>query len=146
MILAPGLALSTGTGQVEIPPGRRAVITNWLVKIAKGHFNKPASNPSCCNNHYYRRSLYMTIVGVVADDDELFRTGLRSIYSALDDIGEEGALQLAMRRGWRAIHYQNYSLLYLVMTMQVAYRQRSEEHTSELQSLMRIPLAVFCLQ
>src|SRR3546814_4664384 len=57
------------------------------------------------------------------DDDELFRTGLRSIYSALDDSGEEGALQLAMRRGWRAIHYQNYSLLYLVMTMQVAYRQ-----------------------
>src|SRR3546814_14732872 len=68
----------------------------------------------------------MTIVGVVADDDELFRTGLRSIYSALDDIGEEGALQLAMRRGWRATRYQNYSLLYLVMTMQVAYRQGYE--------------------
>src|SRR3546814_14218043 len=33
---------------------------------------------------------------------------------ALDDIGEEGALQLAMRRGWRAIHYQNYSLLYQI--------------------------------
>src|SRR3546814_3864958 len=28
-----------------------------------------------------------------------------------------------MRRGWRAIHYQNYSLLYLVTTMQIAYRQ-----------------------
>src|SRR3546814_249620 len=123
MIFAAALALSTVTGQVEIPPERRALISNWLVKIAKGHFNKPASNPSCCNNHYYRRSLYMTIVGVVADDDELFRTGLRSINSALDDIGEEGALQIAMRRGWRANHYQNYSLLYLVMTMQVAYRQ-----------------------
>src|SRR3546814_8348613 len=110
-----------------------------------------------------------------------------------------------MRRGWRAIHYQNYSLLYLVTTMQIAYRQgydlfrlekdgigfrdavafllrslrspyqidglppgeqdlpftndpqyfswmeiwlahRSEEHTSELQSLMRISSAVCCLK
>ena len=65
----------------------------------------------------------MTIVGVVADNDELFETGLRSVYSALDDITEEGALGLALNRGWRAIHYQNYSLLYLVMTMQVAYHQ-----------------------
>src|SRR3546814_13402711 len=65
----------------------------------------------------------MTIVGVVADDDVLFETGLRSVYSALDDLNENGALQLAMRRGWRAIHYQNYSLLYLVTTMQIAYRQ-----------------------
>src|SRR3546814_18919733 len=47
MIFASALALSTVTGQVEIPPERRALITNWLVKIAKGHFNKPASNPSC---------------------------------------------------------------------------------------------------
>src|SRR3546814_1010207 len=67
--------------------------------------------------------LYMTIVGVVADDDVLFETGLRSVYSALDDLNENGALQFAMRRGWRAIHYQNYSLLYLVTTMQIAYRQ-----------------------
>src|SRR3546814_10349617 len=28
----------------------------------------------------------------------------------------------------------------------VTYTQRSEEHTSELQSLMRIPYAVFCLK
>src|SRR3546814_9402856 len=31
-------------------------------------------------------------------------------------------------------------------SMQLADRQRSEEHTSELQSLMRISYAVFCLK
>jgi len=123
MIFSAALALSTVTGEIEIAPERRKVIADWLVRTAKQHFNTPASSPSCCNNHYYRRALYMTIVGVVADNDELFETGLRSVYSALDDLNEQGALQLAMRRGWRAIHYQNYSLLYLVMTMQVAYRQ-----------------------
>jgi poly(beta-D-mannuronate) lyase len=123
MIFAAALAFSTVTGQVEIEPARRKAITDWLVKTAKVHFNTPGTNPSCCNNHYYRRALYMTIVGVVADDDLLFRTGLRSVYSALDDLNEDGGLGLALRRGWRAIHYQNYSLLYLVMTMQVAHRQ-----------------------
>lgn len=123
MIFSAALALSTVTGEVAIAPERRKLLSDWLVRTANAHFDTPGTNPSCCNNHYYRRALYMTIVGVVADNDELFETGLRSIYSALDDINEDGALQLAMRRGWRAIHYQNYSLLYLVMTMQVAHRQ-----------------------
>ena len=123
MIFSAALALSTVTGQLEIDPKQRALIDDWLVRAARHHFNTQASDPNCCNNHYYRRALYMTIVGVVADNDELFRSGLRSIYSALDDIREDGALKLAMRRGWRAIYFQNYSLLYLVMTMQVAYRQ-----------------------
>lgn len=131
MIFSAALALSTVTGGIEIAPQRRKAISDWLVRTAKKHFNTPGTEPSCCNNHYYRRSLYMTIVGVVADDDELFETGLRSIYSALDDMNQQGALQLAMRRGWRAIHYQNYSLLYLVTIMQVAYRQGYDLFTLE---------------
>ena len=123
MIFSAALALSTVTGEIEIGPERRKLITDWLVRSARVHYNTPGTEPSCCNNHYYRRSLYMTIVGVVADNDELFETGLEAIYSALDDLNERGALRLAMRRGWRAIHYQNYSLLYLVTIMQVAYRQ-----------------------
>lgn len=123
MIFSAALALSTVTGQVEIAPERRKLISDWLVRTAQQHFNKPTTNPSCCNNHYYRRSLYMAIVGVVADNDEMFETGLRAVHSALDDLDQSGALRLAMRRGWRAIHYQNYSLLYLVTIMQVAYRQ-----------------------
>src|SRR3546814_2774923 len=33
-----------------------------------------------------------------------------------------------------------------ICTLAQCYRKRSEEHTSELQSLMRISYAVFCLQ
>ncbi len=123
MIFSAALAFSTITGEIEIAPQRRKTISDWLVRAALKHFNTPANRPSCCNNHYYRRSLYMTIVGVVADNDKLFETGLRSVHAGLHDIQESGALGLAMNRGWRAIHYQNYSLLYLVMTMQVAYHQ-----------------------
>ena len=123
MIFSAALAFSTVTGEIDIAPQRRKKISDWLVRAALKHFNTPANRPSCCNNHYYRRSLYMTIVGVIADNDKMFETGLRSVHSGLDDIQKSGALGLAMNRGWRAIHYQNYSLLYLVMTMQVAYQQ-----------------------
>jgi poly(beta-D-mannuronate) lyase len=123
MIFAAALAFSTITGNIEIAPTRRESIENWMMKIALRHFNTHLSWPSCCNNHYYRRALYMTMVGVVAGNDKLFRTGLRSVYSALDDLTPGGAFALSLRRGWRAIHYQNHSLLYLVTIMQIARRQ-----------------------
>src|SRR3546814_8402619 len=39
-----------------------------------------------------------------------------------------------------------YALSFLVVLLAVGLVGRSEEHTSELQSLMRISYAVFCLQ
>src|SRR3546814_1501961 len=41
---------------------------------------------------------------------------------------------------------QNVSVLYFGIWTAVLYVGRSEEHTSELQSLMRISYAVFCLK
>src|SRR3546814_7011118 len=55
---------------------------------------------------------------------------LRSGRSDLEGISNKTDLQLARLKG------RNRSL----------HRQRSEEHTSELQSLMRISYAVFCLK
>src|SRR3546814_4168567 len=50
-------------------------------------------------------------------------------------------IRLAVREGFRSIeHIKRYT------TTGMATDQRSEEHTSELQSLMRISYAVFCLK
>src|SRR3546814_5751816 len=47
----------------------------------------------------------------------------------------------------RALHYVGTSLVVLIaVAAAAAGRWRSEEHTSELQSLMRISYAVFCLK
>src|SRR3546814_4801296 len=46
--------------------------------------------------------------------------------------------------GWSALYFGiNY---YLIVEDQIDQLSRSEEHTSELQSLMRISYAVFCLK
>src|SRR3546814_7920741 len=47
--------------------------------------------------------------------------------------------KFAQRRGWEAIDRP-------IFIHSPSFGQRSEEHTSELQSLMRISYAVFCLK
>lgn len=123
MIFSAALAYSTVTGEIEIAPERRKTIDSWLSKIAEHHFNRYSSKTSCCNSHYYRRALYMTMIGVETANDAMFQTGLKAVYSALDDLDDRGGFKQALQRGWRAIHYQNYSLLYLVPIMQIANQQ-----------------------
>lgn len=98
-------------------------IDHWLNALAHKHSSIRGGAVSCCNNHFYRRALYASMIGVLTDDDELFQFGISAVYSALSDMLPNGALPLEMARGRRASHYQNYALLYLVNIMQVAYRQ-----------------------
>ncbi|MGP9767028.1 alginate lyase family protein [Halomonas sp. AOP13-D3-9] len=102
----------------------RADVEQWLHGLALEH-SAISGNPksSCCNNHLYRRALYASIIGVLVEDDELFRFGVRAIYSALYDMTEEGAFPLEVNRGRRATHNQNYALNYLITNMQVIHRQ-----------------------
>src|SRR3546814_9520244 len=53
--------------------------------------------------------------------------------------------QAVLCAGWQRVPAEA-RLLMSAMQRRVAAAQRSEEHTSELQSLMRISYAVFCLK
>src|SRR3546814_3917197 len=56
-----------------------------------------------------------------------------------------GALAEAYEAAARAAAEEHWRLFYVAMTRAEEILVRSEEHTSELQSLMRISYAVFCL-
>lgn len=102
----------------------RTEVEEWLHGLALQHSAIPGHpESSCCNNHLYRRALYASMIGVLVEDDELFRSGVSAVYSALHDMTEEGALPLEVNRGRRATHYQNYALIYLITNMQVISRQ-----------------------
>ena len=45
-------------------------IEGWLKDIARNHYKIEGSAQTCCNNHYYRRALYMSIICVVTGNDE----------------------------------------------------------------------------
>ncbi|SHE29310.1 poly(beta-D-mannuronate) lyase [Modicisalibacter ilicicola DSM 19980] len=124
MIFAAAMAYSIVRPQVEGMDEEIARVNGWLNRLAHQHSSIPGGiQSSCCNNHFYRRALYATMVGVLTEDQELFRFGISAVYSALSDLTQESAFRLEMKRGRRATHYQNYALLYLITNMQIIARQ-----------------------
>ena len=123
MIFAAALAYSAVRATHDVDRAKAGRIEAWLVELARTHSAIPGSSPSCCNNHFYRRALYATVVGVLAADDALFRFGVSAIHSALHEMDVTGALPREIERGGRAMHYQNYALLYLVPIMHIVERQ-----------------------
>lgn len=124
MLFAAAMGYSIVRPYVDGLKEQRAEVEQWLHGLALQHSAFPGhQEDSCCNNHLYRRALYASMIGVLVEDNELFRFGVRAIYSALHDMTEEGALPLEVRRGRRATHYQNYALGYLITNMQVIHRQ-----------------------
>lgn len=124
MLFAAAMAYSIVRPYVEGFEEEKAEVERWLHGLALQHSAIPGEpEESCCNNHFYRRALYASMVGVLVEDDDLFRFGVSAIYSALHDMTENGALPLEVGRGRRATHYQNYALNYLITNMQVIHRQ-----------------------
>ncbi|EPC01324.1 hypothetical protein L861_12175 [Litchfieldella anticariensis FP35 = DSM 16096] len=124
MIFAAAMAYSLIRPDIEGMQEERKRIEDWLSRLSHKHVAIPGlENNSCCNNHFYRRALYASMVGVLTEDDELFQFGVSAIYSALHDMTKAGAFPLEVKRGRRATHYQNYALLYLITNMQVIARQ-----------------------
>lgn len=124
MIFAASMAYSIVRPQVEGKQEEKKRINDWLNRLAHQHADIPGRpDNSCCNNHFYRRALYGTLVGILTEDQKLFHFGVSAIYSGLSDLVGPGAFPLEMKRGRRASHYQNYALLYLITNMQVISRQ-----------------------
>lgn len=124
MMFAAAMAYSIVRPGVEGMEEEKQHINDWLNRLAKRHSDLVGGlDGSCCNNHFYRRALYASMIGVLTDDDELFQFGVSAVYSALSDLTPEGGMPYELARGRRATHYQNYALLYLVTNMQVIARQ-----------------------
>ncbi|WP_231489510.1 alginate lyase family protein [Billgrantia saliphila] len=123
MIFAAAMAYSVVEPGIEGMREERDRVESWLNELASVHMEIEGADSSCCNNHFYRRALYATMVGVLTEDDKMFRFGVSAIHSALHDMTEEGAFPLEMQRGRRATHYQNYALLYLIPIIEIASRQ-----------------------
>ncbi len=123
-IFAAAMGLSSVRPFVKDRKDDLAKIEAWMLRLARLHAAIPGSrHGTCCNNHFYRRALYGAMVGVLTDDDTLFRFGVSAVHSALIGAEPDGALPLEMERGPLAAHYQNYALMYLIWIAEIAERQ-----------------------
>src|SRR3546814_2269880 len=83
-------------------------------------------------------------VWAVPDEDAKNKGGWRAIVAIADVsfyVRPDGALDREARRRGNSVYFPDRVVPMLPETL-----SRSEEHTSELQSLMRISYAVFCLK
>src|SRR3546814_4664787 len=70
-----------------------------------------------------------------------------ALEAAVDDMGEASGAGADIARGRGNLRIAGATVIVAdVEVRQPPFEQRSEEHTSELQSLMRISYAVFCLK
>jgi poly(beta-D-mannuronate) lyase len=123
MIFAAALAYTVVRDQTPDRAADKAQIDAWLMRIARHHLSIQGGRSSCCNNHFYRRALYATAIGILSADTELFRFGVSALLSALHEMGPRGELPREIARGTRAVHYQNYALIYLVPIAELIERQ-----------------------
>jgi poly(beta-D-mannuronate) lyase len=123
MLFAAGLAHAVVRDQTPGRTADKARISAWLARIARNHLSIPGGPSSCCNNHFYRRALYATVIGILNADDGLFQVGVKALMSALHEMGPRGEFPREIARGARAVHYQNYALLYLVPIAELIERQ-----------------------
>ncbi|HTV08704.1 MAG TPA: alginate lyase family protein [Candidatus Aquilonibacter sp.] len=96
-------------------------VTDWLRKAA--HQLISYEKPGLGNNHHYWRALAATSIGVLSNDDKLFRDGVEVFKQAVSQEDDSGAFPLEMARHENAIHYQAFALQPLIMIAEFGERQ-----------------------
>ncbi|AHM03576.1 Alginate lyase precursor [Roseibacterium elongatum DSM 19469] len=132
-IFSASLALMVVRPQVaESRAGDLAEIDAWFLSLARRHSaisGLPAT--SCCNNHLYRRAVYAMSIGIMTEDEGLFQYAVRAYLGALWQAEDDGHLPFEIIRGRRAVHYQNFAVMYLVMIAEMMERQGIEAYEIE---------------
>ena len=117
-----GLAVSYLKAKSAADAGQRVRIEAWLQALAVQNMAYWDNPKKSRNNHYYWTGVGVMATAVAVGDAKLLATA-RAIYrKGVDDIGDDGALPLEMKRGERAFHYHNYALDPLVLIAEMARR------------------------
>jgi poly(beta-D-mannuronate) lyase len=121
--VSAGFAYSIVRDEPTLPGDVRQSIDIWLRTAARKHLSIEGGQRDCCNNHAMWRGLEAGIVGAAIGDRELITVAARAYRAAFQSMNPDGSFPLEMERGERATHYQNFAILPLVYTAEIAHRQ-----------------------
>lgn len=91
----------------------RALVLPWIVNVAH-QTTKFYDESHQENNHLYWAGVEAVAAGAAANNGSLFRWGVTTYRTGIDQIQADGTLPLEMQRGRRALHYHLYALSPLV--------------------------------
>jgi poly(beta-D-mannuronate) lyase len=101
-------------------PKETETIAKWMQSVGeqtKGYYDshKRVGHGDSQNNHLYWAGVELAAIGVAANDRKDFDWAMATYDNGVDQIQPDGALQLEMARGVRALHYHLYALAPLVL-------------------------------
>ena len=103
---------------INIPEEEDKIIKNWFKKIVKKneHLMYKYSNyksgsgatgvPKRAHNHALSSAMSHMQLGILIDNDKLFRTAFRNFEAAIKYQRKDGSMPIETRRGGRAMFYQ----------------------------------------
>lgn len=121
-LTSSGVTMSVLVNDAALDPAQVKRVTAWLNTGAHRliSFEKPGE---LGNNHHYFRALAALSIGIVSNDNALFRFGVETYHQAISEIDAQGAFPREMARHDRAIHYQAFALQPLIPMAALAERQ-----------------------
>lgn len=125
-----GVTASVLKQDTALDPAQQDSVAKWLRNAAHQliSYEKP---DALGNNHHYWRALAAISIGVVSNDNELFRFGVDTFNQAVGQEDQNGAFPLEMARHENAIHYQAFALQPLIMIAEFAERQNVDLYAYE---------------
>ncbi len=117
-----GVTASVLKQDTALDAAQQERVAQWLRNAAHQliSYEKPGA---LGNNHHYWRALAAISIGVLSNDNELFRFGVDTFKQAVGQEDSNGAFPLEMARHENAIHYQSFALQPLLMVAEFATRQ-----------------------
>ena len=100
-----GFAYSIIKDNPNLNPDTKLRVEKWLNRVARRLTTFQSQDTDCCNNHQCWRGVAAAIIGVISNDDYLFRFGIKVYLAQMKDMNKGGSLPLEMIRGSMAIYY-----------------------------------------
>lgn len=121
-LASAGVTASVLRQDGQLDGAQQQRVAEWLRRAAHQliSYEKPGE---LGNNHHYWRALATTSIGVLSNDNDLFRFGVDAFRQAVGQEDHNGAFPLEMARHENAIHYQAFALQPLIMIAEFAERQ-----------------------
>jgi len=125
-------SISLGYSIVQSDPvisaDQRRQILKWMHDVTEYMFHQDPhpGDHARENNHAYWRALCAASVGILTNDNALYRGALEQYVRAIRQMNPDGSLPLEMARHENALHYQSFALTPLVMIAELAARQGTD--------------------
>lgn len=117
------VGLKVSNGKPVAPGGKRAEALAWMKRLCEAAMaeDRDANPWTRLNaNHLYWVGVAAAFTSALTQDRAMEAFALEALRRGLEDVSETGALNREMRRGNRALLYQNFALLPLAMLVRFA--------------------------